>query len=139
MNKINFIRKTINYEKCYSFDHALYVFFSGQDASVVPETLMESETQPLEGYWNEGTKSLSLSSPIGIDLTGSLLTISSNTRRSDMTIRISQNNVTLFEQTVLSSETGCFTIDLSNFEAGQYFLELTNQWGGYLYGYFYLE
>ncbi|WP_423130632.1 hypothetical protein [Gaoshiqia sp. Z1-71] len=30
-------------------------------------------------------------------------------------------------------------MDLSDFEAGRYFLELTNQWGDYLYGYFQIE
>ena len=110
-----------------------------------PEIHMDSEKPPLEGDWDEDGKSsylcLSLypSSRIGVDLTGSLLAISSKTLRSDITIRISENNETIFQQTVPASETGQITIDLSDFEPGCYFLELTNQWGDYLYGYFQIE
>ena len=93
----------------------------------------------LEGDWREGERSLYCSSRIEVDLYRSLLTISSNTLRSDVTIRISQNDETMFEQTVPSSETERITIDLSNFGTGSCFLELTNQWGDYLYGHLYLE
>lgn len=114
------------------------LYVSGRDVTAEPEIRIEQET-PLEGDWREGEKSLYWSSRIEIDITGSLLTISSKTLRSDITIRISQSGETVFEQTVPASETERITIDLSNFEAGSYFLELTNQWGDYLYGYFYLE
>ena len=115
------------------------MFVSGQqNVFAVPEAPTEEEI-PTEGDWDEGFKSLSLSFLFEVDITGSVLTISSNTLGSDMTVRISQNNVTLLEQTIPSSETGCITIDLSNFEGGNYFLELTNQWGGYLYGSFSIE
>jgi len=97
----------------------------------------EPETPPGQN-WDVKPQSVGISL-FEVDITGSVLTISSQTPGSDMTIRISQNDVTLFEQTVPSSETGCVTIDLSNFEAGNYFLELTNQWGGYLYGSFSIE
>ncbi|MGV8139159.1 MAG: DUF3244 domain-containing protein [Mangrovibacterium sp.] len=108
--------------------------------SLIPAQYILAQSKPvIEGDWKEGEKSLYWSSRIEIDITGSLLTISSKTLRSDITIRISQSDETVFEQTVPASETECITIDLSNFEAGSYFLELTNQWGDYLYGYFYLE
>ncbi|WP_423128662.1 DUF3244 domain-containing protein [Gaoshiqia sp. Z1-71] len=105
---------------------------------------MDSEKPPLEGDWDEDGKSsyssyLYTYSRIDIDITGSLLTISSKTLRSDITIRISESNETLFQQTVPASETGQIAIDLSDFEPGCYFLELTNQWGDYLYGYFQIE
>lgn len=119
----------------------LMFFVSGQDVSAGAETRMELNASeiPLDGRWNEGGKSLYQSSSIEVDVTGSTLTISSKTLRSDITIRISQNGETLFEQTVPAAETEHITVDLGNFEEGQYFLELTNQWGDYLYGYFYLE
>lgn len=105
---------------------------------------MDSEEPPMEGDWGEDGKSVYPSylyapSPIEVNITGSLLTISSKTLRSDITIRISQNNETISEQTVPAPETGHIAIDLSNFEPGFYFLELTNQWGDYLYGYFQIE
>jgi len=51
----------------------------------------------LEGDWREGERSLYCSSRIEVDIWESLLTISSNTLRSDVTIRISQNDETMFE------------------------------------------
>jgi len=117
----------------------LFMFYvSAQDVTAEQEIRAEQDI-PLEGRWAEGERSLYWSSRIEIDITGSLLTISSKTLRSDITIRISQDGETIFEQTVPASETEHVTVDLSNFEAGSYFLELTNQWGDYLYGYFYLE
>jgi hypothetical protein len=108
--------------------------------SLVPVQSVLADPEPeIEGTWYEGERSLYWSSRIEIDITGSSLTISSKTLRSDITIRISQSDETVFEQTVPASETERITVDLSNFEPGQYFLELTNQWGDYLYGYFYLE
>lgn len=106
-----------------------------------PEIRLDSEEPPIDGDWKEGGKSLFLysSSRIDIDITGPLLTISSKTLRSDITIRISESDETIFQQTVPAPETGQITIDLSNFEPGYYFLELTNQWGDYLYGYFQIE
>ncbi len=106
-----------------------------------PEIQMDSEKPPVAGDWDEDGKSVYLysSSRIDIDITESLLTISSKTLRSDITIRISESDETIFQQTVPASETGHITIDLSNFEPGCYFLELTNQWDDYLYGYFYIE
>lgn len=114
---------------------------SGHSIPAAPETQMDSETPPIEGDWNEDGKSLFLysSSTIQIDITGSTLTISSKTLRSDITIHISQNDDLIFDQTVPASETKSITIDLSDFEAGDYLLELSNQWGNYLYGYFSIE
>lgn len=114
------------------------LFASGQGIIVEPEIPIEEEI-PTDGDWDEGFKSSYWSSRIEINLTGSVLTISSKTLRSDITIRISQNDEAIFEQTVPAPETERITIDLSNLEAGSCFLELTNQWGDYLYGYFHLE
>jgi hypothetical protein len=104
-----------------------------------PEIRLDSEKPPVDGDWDEGIKSLFFTSRIEVDITGSQLTISSKTLRSDITIRISESDETIFLQTVPASETGQITIDLSNFEPGSYFLELTNQWGDYLHGYFQIE
>jgi predicted NACHT family NTPase len=49
----------------------------------------------LEGDWHEGERSLYCSSRIEVDIWESLLTISSTTLRSDVTIRISQNDETM--------------------------------------------
>lgn len=114
-------------------------FVSGRGVLAEPEIPTE-EQLPTDGDWDEGAKStLYRSSRIEIDISGSVLTITSKTLRSDITIRISQTDETILEQTVPASETERITIDLSNLEAGSWFLELTNQWGDYLYGCFYIE
>lgn len=55
--------------------------------------------------------------------------------RLDITIRIVKNGNILYEETLYSSQMAT-TIALDFLDPGTYGLELTNQWGDYLYGSF---
>lgn len=89
------------------------------------------------GKWNEGKCSVSSDIPITIYVENGQLVIKSHSLRSDITIRIMDSSSSvIYEKTILAENTGYICIDL---ECGTYALNLTNQWGDYLYGTFEIE
>ncbi|WP_160150103.1 DUF3244 domain-containing protein [Parabacteroides sp. Marseille-P3160] len=98
---------------------------------------MDSEDVEFDkGEWREGSKSSFPTISLRAWIDGTQLFIQSTTQRSDITIRISKDGFIIYEETVPRSETKLIIIDLSQFGAGDYRLELENQWGDYLSGYF---
>lgn len=91
---------------------------------------------PLEGEWKGNGRSISLAIPITASITENLLSIQSSSNRSDITIRISNNEVIVYEKTIPAAETAYITIDLDGEAAGLYHLELSNPWDDYLQGEF---
>ena len=77
--------------------------------------------------------------PISAFVSDGVLSIHSSTQRSDITICISKDGKALYEDMIPASKTDCVTIDLSDFEPGTYSVELKNQWGGCLWGKFYIQ
>ena len=63
------------------------------------------------------------------------LYIETTSTRSDITIRIVKDGNILYEETLYQPQMAT-TIALNFLDPGTYRLELTNQWGGYLYGTF---
>ena len=63
------------------------------------------------------------------------LYIETTSSSSDITIRIVKNGNILYEETLYSPQTAT-TIALDFLDPGTYRLELTNQWGDYLFGTF---
>ncbi|WP_370862204.1 DUF3244 domain-containing protein [Parabacteroides faecis] len=110
----------------------LFVFSSLLLQSVSAEG---NRSIPFCGKWDEDTRSISSSIPIFAFVNEDVLSIH-NTKRSDMIICISKDGTVLYEEAVPAPETGCITIDLSEFEPGTYSVELKNQWGGCLLGKF---
>ena len=88
----------------------------------------------LDGEWEEGPRSISPSTPVSAYITGALLFIQSSTLRSDIVVTIVKNKTIVYEQTVPASQTANIGISVTDWEEGNYTLELRNQWGGYLYG-----
>ncbi len=107
--------------------------------NVSAKVMDEEEPIPLDGSWKEGQKSLSPTASIEVTINGSLLSIQSRTECSNITIRISKSCVVVYEETVPALVTQYIQIDLSGIESDTYHLELTNQWGDYLYGDFWIE
>jgi len=95
-----------------------------------------SKRVPFWGEWRENTRSISSSVPISAFVGDGVLSIHSNTQRSDITICISKDGVVLYEETIPALETDCITIDLSDFEPGIYSVELKSQWDDCLWGKF---
>lgn len=91
---------------------------------------------PLGGRWEGDKRSISPAIPITASITENLLSIQSSSNRSDITIRISNNEVIVYEKTIPAAETAYITIDLDGEAAGLYHLELSNPWDDYLQGEF---
>lgn len=91
---------------------------------------------PLKGEWDGNGRSISPAIPITASITENLLSIQSSSNRSDITIRISNNEVVVYEKTIPAAETAYITIDLDGEAAGLYHLELSNPWDDYLQGEF---
>lgn len=90
----------------------------------------------LDGEWEKVGRSISPAIPITASITENLLSIQSSSNRSDITIRISNNEVIVYEKTIPAAETAYITIDLDGEAAGLYHLELSNPWDDYLQGEF---
>ena len=114
----------------------LFVFSSLLLQSVSAEG---NRSIPICGNWKEGARSISSSIPISVFVNEGILSIHSSTQRSDITICISKDGKALYEDMIPASKTDCVTIDLSDFEPGTYSVELKNQWGGCLWGKFYIQ
>ena len=83
---------------------------------------------------NDKGRSVSLDIPIA-SYDENYLYIETAPSSSDITIRIVKNGSILYEETIYSPQTAT-TIALDFLEPGTYRLELTNQWGDYLFGSF---
>lgn len=94
-----------------------------------------TENDYTDGEWKDGKKSISNERPT-ISIDGTLLMIQSTNDRSDITINISNDSGFFYNETVPSANTHLITIDLSDAPKGVYRLDLTNQWGGHLFGNF---
>ena len=98
-----------------------------------------SKRVPFWGEWRENTRSISSSVPISAFVGDGVLSIHSNTQRSDITICISKDGKVLYEEMIPASETDCILIDLSGFNPGAYSVKLKNQWNDFLLGEFIFE
>lgn len=84
--------------------------------------------------WKEKDRSVSTDMPITIYIENNQLLIQSRTMRSDINIQIiDSSSFVVYEKIILAENTGSICVNL---EKGSYTLNLTNQWGGYLYGTF---
>ena len=88
-----------------------------------------------DGDWAEGKRSLTQDYPITVTYDEAYLYIETTSTRSDITIRIVKDGNILYEETLYSPQMAT-TIALDFLEPGTYGLELTNQWGDYLFGTF---
>lgn len=88
-----------------------------------------------DGKWREGKRSLTQDYPITVTYDEAFLYIETTSIRSDITIRIVKDGNILYEETLYRPQTAT-TIALDFLEPGTYGLELTNQWGDFLYGTF---
>lgn len=101
---------------------------------VLPEVKADNDVD-VEGEWNEGKRAIMPEIPITAVENDVYLMIETTSTRSDITIRIVKNGNILYEETLYSPQTAT-TIALDFLEPGTYRLELTNQWGDYLFGSF---
>lgn len=98
--------------------------------NVIAEQVIETD-----GDWGYGRRDLTQDCPINVSYDDMYLYIETTSTRSDITIRIVKDGNILYEETLYSPQTAT-TIALDFLDPGTYRLELTNQWGGYLYGTF---
>lgn len=109
----------------------LFFVFSGL---LLQSATASSSSIPLCGTWKEVARSIYSSIPISAFINDGVLSIHSNTQRSDIIICISKDGKAIYEETIQASDTDCITIDLRNFDPGAYSIELKNQWGDCLWG-----
>lgn len=88
------------------------------------------------GGTGNGFNSMPAFSSVSASIDGSLLHIQCTNPTVDVTVRIIQNGVTVYQDTVLAADTDHIWIDLSGYAAGTYTLDLTNSEGGHIYGLF---
>lgn len=88
-----------------------------------------------DGKWDEGYRSLIQDCPVTASYDEAYLYIETTSTRSDITIRIVKDGNILYEETLYQPQTTT-TIALDFLDPGTYRLELTNQWGDFLYGTF---
>ena len=88
-----------------------------------------------DGDWAEGKRGFIQDCPVTVTYDEAFLYIETTSTRSDITIRIVKDGNILYEETLYSPQTAT-TIALDFLEPGTYRLELTNQWGDYLFGTF---
>jgi hypothetical protein len=79
-------------------------------------------------------KSITTLSPVSASIDGSLLHIQCTSPTKDVTVRLIQNGVTVYQATVPAAGTDHIWIDLSGYAGGMYTLDLTNSEGGHVYG-----
>ena len=109
----------------------LFVFNSPLLQSVLAEG---NRSIPFCGNWKEGARSISPSIPISAFVNEGVLSIHSNTKRSDITIYILKGGKVFYEEMIQASETDYITVDIRRFDEEDYFVELRNQWGDCLWG-----
>lgn len=88
-----------------------------------------------DGKWKEGRRTLIQDCPVTVTYNESCLYIETTSTLSDITIRIVKDENILYEETLYQPQMATI-IPLDFLDSGTYRLELTNQWGGYLYGTF---
>lgn len=93
----------------------------------------------LDGKWEDNKRSIFPTIPITASITENLLSVQSSSTRSDITIRISNNEAVVYEKTIPAAKTAYITIELDGEDAGLYRLDLSNSWGDYLSGDFEIE
>ena len=101
---------------------------------VLPEIKADNRVY-VEGEWNEGKRTVMTEIPITAIENDVDLMIETTSTRSDITIRIVKDGNILYEKTLFSPQMA-ITIALDFLDPGTYRLELTNQWGDFLYGTF---
>lgn len=101
---------------------------------VLPEVKADNEVD-FDGEWSEGKRAIIPEIPITAIENDVYLTIETTPTRSDITIRIVKDGNILYEETLYQPQTET-TIALDFLDTGTYRLELTNQWGDFLYGTF---
>ncbi len=121
------------------FAWAICVFFVFSSLLLQSVSAKGNNSVSLYGRWKEDVRSISSPIPISAFVSDGVLSIHSSTQRSDITICISKDGKVLYEDMIPASKTDCVTIDLSDFEPGTYSVELKNQWGGCLWGKFYIQ
>ena len=88
-----------------------------------------------EGDWAEGKRGFTQDCPVTVTYDEAFLYIETTSARSDIQIRILDGVAVVYETTLYAPDT-FIAIPLEQLEDGTYGLELTNQWGDYLYGEF---
>jgi hypothetical protein len=126
--------------KCICF--LLTLILSGFIAHQVEGKVMQEGTIdliPPKGWGGgNGFNSMPALSSVSASIDGSLLHIQCTNSTVDITVRIIQNGVTVYQDTVPAADTNHIWIDLSGYEEGMYTLDLTNSGGGHIYGDFWL-
>ena len=89
----------------------------------------------VEGDWDDSIRSGILDYPVLARISGINLIVETTSTLSDITIRIVKDGNILYEETLYQPQTTT-TIALDFLDPGTYRLELTNQWGDFLYGTF---
>ncbi len=89
----------------------------------------------VEGDWDDSIRSGILDYPVLARISGINLIVETTSTLSDITIRIVKDGNILYEETLYQPQMVTI-IPLDFLDPGTYRLELTNQWGGYLYGTF---
>ena len=101
---------------------------------VLPEIKADNEVD-FDGEWSEGKRTIMPEIPITAIENDVDLMIETTSTLSDITIRIVKDGNILYEETLYQPQTTT-TIALDFLDPGTYRLELTNQWGDYLFGTF---
>lgn len=87
-----------------------------------------------DGKWGDGWERSIANYPVA-SYDESFLYIETTSARSDIQIRILDGATVVYETTLYAPDT-FIAISLEQLEDGTYGVELTNQWGDYLYGEF---
>ena len=96
---------------------------------------MKADQVDWDGKWDEGYRSLIQDYPVTASYDEAFLYIETTSARSDIQIRILDGAAVVYETTLYAPDT-FIAIPLEQLEDGTYGVELTNQWGDYLYGEF---
>lgn len=92
----------------------------------------------IDGFWEDGARSVITNCPITVFTDGYLLTIKNASPDRDMTIRITDvaKGTIIYEDNVLKAQSAYISISIANFSAGEYKLEIIGTPSGYLKGFF---
>lgn len=91
-----------------------------------------------KGGGGSGAEFMAMLPPVSASIDGSLLHIQCTSPAVDVTVRIIQNGVTVYLETVPAVDTDHIWVELSDYAGGIYTLDLTNSTGGHVYGNFLL-
>ena len=114
--------------------------FSIQLTQALPPIKDDDEIKDIgmEGGWGGPDRSINPTLPITAFIQGDLLTILNAGQSCGMTIQVSNEQGTVvLSREVASSESGCITLSVDHLPAaGNYLLEISNSFGGYVFGSF---